>query len=104
MLTFREQLFVDAIKGERQLATCSSCGETMTFEELESLPEVKAHHLEMIRAMLHGEAKTEPVDEKSLVEKYGFGRNDLFCKDCLEKILKKAEKNKQKKFFRGWTV
>ena len=94
MLTSKEQLFVDVINGKRQLATCSSCGETMAFEELESLPEVKAHHLEMIRAMLHGEAKTEPVDEKSLIEKYGFGRNDLFCKECLEKILKKAkEKN-----------
>jgi len=71
---------------------CACCGKKIDAEEQFSLPEVNAYERARALEIARNQppAAKQPTDEE-LKEKYGFVYKDLFCEDCLQKLVEKAK-------------
>ena len=68
-------------------ALCARCKKNFYLDELSPLPEVEAYIRQQASSMLRNAPAPKPVDETTLIRRYGFGFKTLFCEDCLRKIV-----------------
>lgn len=70
------------------MVKCARCKKELPIGLAHFLPEIKAYYRATSLALLHQTEMPPPPDDEAIVEQYGVSNSeDLFCEDCLKKII-----------------
>ena len=87
--------FMHILKAGIHLRPICQCDRCKTFEyvdELHLLPEVEAFVRQFASSQTHDEEMDalELLNDEELKARYGYDSQNLFCRDCLQRLITKA--------------